>query len=102
MSSLDPLGQVEVLVVIFVFSCRTALLGIDATSCLAGLPWVVAFEGVFAFAIFLVGLLLDGLDAFKKKFDVLAVAQAVTAVELIEARWDFASEITRSLARSEC
>ena len=73
MSSLDPLGQVEVLLVIFVFSCRTTLLGIDAASCLTSLPWVSTFEGVFAFAILLV-VLLDGLDALKQKFDVLAVA----------------------------
>ena len=101
MSSLDPLGQVEVLLVIFILSCRTALFGIDAASCLTGLPWISTFEGVFAFAILLV-VLLDGLDALKQKLDVLAVAQAVAAVELVEARWDFASKVARRSAWPEC
>ena len=73
MTRLDPLGQVEVLLVIVILSCRTTLFGIDAASCFTGpFPWIITFEGVLAFVI--LGLVLEGLDALEQELDALAVA----------------------------
>ena len=100
MPSLDPLAQVEALLVIFTLSCRATLFGVDAASCVTcPFPWIITFEGILALVI--LGLVLEGLDALEQKLDVLAVAQAVAAVELVEARWDFASKIARGFAWPE-